>query len=55
MNTRTLKAIALMLIGLHFAIVVLHSMAHQILPVKATPAQLAFRSEEHTSELQSPC
>jgi hypothetical protein len=42
MNTRTLKAIALVLIGLHFAIVVLHSMAHQILPVKATPAQLAF-------------
>ena len=39
-NTRTVKAWAL--IAVHFVIVVLHSIAHEVLPVKATPAQLAF-------------
>ena len=39
---RTLIRTALALIAIHFAIVVMHSAAHQILPVKATPAQLAF-------------
>jgi len=41
-NTRTLKLLVLAVIGFHFVIVVLHSIAHEILPVKATPAQLAF-------------
>lgn len=41
-NATTLKRIALALIVLHFAIVVLHSIAHELLPVKASPAQLAF-------------
>ena len=39
---RTLRVTALALIAVHFAIVVMHSAAHQILPVQATPAQLAF-------------
>jgi hypothetical protein len=39
---KTLKSAALWLVGLHFAAVVLHSVAHEILKVKATPAQLAF-------------
>ena len=30
------------MVTFHFVIVVLHSIAHQILPVPATPAQLAF-------------
>ena len=42
MNTRILKAMALGLIAFHFLIVVLHAFAHEILPVKATPAQLTF-------------
>jgi hypothetical protein len=37
-----LKSTALGLVGFHFLIVVLHSIAHEVLPVKATPAQLAF-------------
>jgi hypothetical protein len=41
-STRTLKLLALAVIAFHFAIVVLHSAAHQVLPVTATPAQLAF-------------
>jgi hypothetical protein len=39
---RTLKLTALAVVAFHFVIVVLHSIAHQILPVRATPAQLAF-------------
>lgn len=44
MNTaiRGLKLMALATITIHFAVVVLHSIAHQVLPVIATPAQLAF-------------
>ena len=42
MNTRTLKSIALGVVAIHFVVVVLHSIAHEVLPVKATPAQLAF-------------
>ncbi|HEU4510415.1 MAG TPA: hypothetical protein VFR78_19425 [Pyrinomonadaceae bacterium] len=41
-NTRTLKRIAWGVIALHFVIVVLHSIAHEVLSVKATPAQLSF-------------
>ena len=41
-KTRTLKLTALGLVGFHFLVVVLHSFAHEILPVKATRAQLAF-------------
>ena len=41
-NERTLKLTALWLVWVHFAIVVLHSVAHEVLSVKATPAQLAF-------------
>ena len=42
MNTRTLKLLALSVVAIHFAVVVLHSIAHEVLPVKASPAQLAF-------------
>ena len=38
----TLKKIALAVVGLHFVVVVLHSIAHQSLSVNASPAQLAF-------------
>lgn len=41
-NSRTLKSTALGLVGFHFLTVVVHSVAHEILSVKATPAQLAF-------------
>jgi hypothetical protein len=41
-NTRTLKLTALGVVGFHFLTVVLHSAAHEVLSVKATPAQLAF-------------
>ena len=41
-NSRALKLTALWLVGFHFLIVVLHSIAHEILKVKASPAQLAF-------------
>lgn len=42
MNIRTLKLTALGVIVFHFVIVVLHSVAHKVLSVKAAPAQLAF-------------
>ena len=38
----TLKKIALTIVAIHFVVVVLHSIAHQILSVNASPAQLAF-------------
>ena len=41
-NRNTLKRIALAVIAFHFVIVVLHSIAHEVLSVKATPAQLSF-------------
>ncbi|HEV2864424.1 MAG TPA: hypothetical protein VGX48_25720 [Pyrinomonadaceae bacterium] len=37
-----LKLTALGLVGFHFLTVVLHSVAHEVLNVKASPAQLAF-------------
>jgi len=37
-----MKATALVIVAIHFVVVVLHSIAHQKLPVEATPAQLAF-------------
>ena len=39
---RTLKRIALIVVAFHFVVVLLHSIAHQFLAVKASPAQLAF-------------
>ena len=42
MNSRALKLMALWLVAFHFVVVVMHSIAHEILKVKATPAQLAF-------------
>lgn len=39
---RTIKLMALATVAFHFVVVVLHSIAHEMLPVKATPAQLAF-------------
>ena len=41
-NTRTLKLAALGLTAFHFLTVVLHSVAHQVLAVRASGAQLAF-------------
>jgi hypothetical protein len=41
-SSRTLILTALSLVGFHFLTVVVHSVAHEILSVKATPAQLAF-------------
>ena len=41
-NARAVKVTALGLVGFHFLTVVLHSVAHEVLKVKATPAQLAF-------------
>ena len=41
-NTKTLRLIAIGVVAFHFAINVLHSIAHEILSVKASPAQLAF-------------
>lgn len=41
-KTRTLKLAALWIVGFHSLTVVLHSIAHEVLSVKATPAQLAF-------------
>ena len=38
----TLKKIALAIVAIHFVVVVLHSIAHQLLSVNASPAQLAF-------------
>lgn len=37
-----MKVTALIVVAIHFVVVVLHSIAHQVLPVQATPAQLAF-------------
>ena len=37
-----MKLISLTVVALHLVVVVLHSIAHETLPVKATPAQLAF-------------
>ena len=37
-----MKRIALLVVAIHFVVVVLHSIAHEVLSVKATPAQLAF-------------
>ena len=37
-----MKRIALVVVAIHFFVVVLHSVAHQILSVNASPAQLAF-------------
>ncbi|HEX7333082.1 MAG TPA: hypothetical protein VF290_16380 [Pyrinomonadaceae bacterium] len=42
MNTRTVRLMALGVVVIHFAVVVLHSIAHEVLAVKASPAQLAF-------------
>jgi hypothetical protein len=39
---RMLKRIALAIVALHFVVVVLHSIAHQLLSVNASRAQLAF-------------
>lgn len=39
---RTLRLTALAVVVFHFVVVVLHSIAHEVLAVKATPAQLAF-------------
>jgi hypothetical protein len=41
-NQKILKAAALGVILFHFLTVVLHSVAHEVLSVKATTAQLAF-------------
>lgn len=41
-NRRALRLTAVVVITFHFLMVVLHSVAHEILSVKATPAQLAF-------------
>jgi hypothetical protein len=38
----TLKRIALAVVAIHFVVVVLHSIAHQLVSVNASPAQLAF-------------
>jgi hypothetical protein len=37
-----MKLTARIVVAVHFVVVVLHSIAHDRLPVKATPAQLAF-------------
>jgi hypothetical protein len=41
-HNRTLKRTALAVVVFHFVVVVLHSIAHEVLSVKASPAQLAF-------------
>lgn len=41
-SSRNLKLMALGVVVFHFVIVVLHSIAHEKLSVKASPAQLAF-------------
>ena len=45
MNDRSMRRLMLTslgLVGFHFLTVVLHAVAHEVLSVKATPAQLAF-------------
>ena len=37
-----MKLTAVTIVAIHFVVVVLHSIAHNKLPVEATPAQLAF-------------
>lgn len=37
-----MKITALVVVAAHVVVVVLHSIAHNVLPVEATPAQLAF-------------
>ena len=37
-----MKRIALVVVAIHFFVVVLHSVAHQLVSVNASPAQLAF-------------
>ena len=37
-----MKITALVIVAVHFVVVVVHSIAHNVLPVEATPAQLAF-------------
>jgi hypothetical protein len=37
-----MKVTALVVVAIHFVVVVLHSIAHQVLPVNASSAQLAF-------------
>lgn len=37
-----MKITALVVVAVHLVVVVLHSIAHNVLPVEATPAQLAF-------------
>lgn len=41
-NSRTLRLTALWLVAFHFVVVVMHSIAHEVVKVKATPVQLAF-------------
>lgn len=41
-SLRALKVVALWVVAIHFVIVVLHAVAHEVLKVKATTAQLAF-------------
>lgn len=41
-NQNRLRRAALYLVAFHFLVVVLHSAAHEVLAVKATPAQLAY-------------
>lgn len=41
-NTRGSVLMSLVLVGFHFLTVVVHSVAHEVLSVEATPAQLAF-------------
>ena len=41
-HTRTLRLTALAVVAFHVVVVVLHSIAHEVLSVKATPLQLAF-------------
>lgn len=41
-NEKKIKSPALWIIAFHFLMVVLHSIAHEVLSVKATAAQLAF-------------
>ena len=42
MKNRTLILTALAVVVFHFVVVVLHSIAHEMVAVKATPLQLAF-------------
>ena len=41
-NTRGLVLMSLGLVGFHFLTVVVHSVAHEVLSIKPSPAQLAF-------------